>query len=257
MFAPGAEAGPVVRSPRRPTRRRHQILSQLSAIRRRSRCAPTAVDAPGARSSARKCCRRGSRHPFRTLFVVRRAKALAGRGPPGWDFAALEWCMASASAPIENRFRNPREPAHRFVARRAEIPDPAVRRPRARSVRHRDPRCAQLVLEPSAARDRLSAGSVPHRWTIAASRGLEKAFWLVNRRGRYHLEMRAAHVHDLERGVKRASSPKRRRSIARRHEAAAKSLKLTTSRRRRCRRFTEARRSASVLQELGDTRAAS
>ena len=54
------------------------------------------------------------------------------------DFAALEWCMASGFKTIEMRLRgNPRQSAQPLCRVHPEIPDPAVRRPRARAVRPR------------------------------------------------------------------------------------------------------------------------
>ena len=56
------------------------------------------------------------------------------------DFAALEWCMASGFRTIENRFAEIlANLPNRFVAIVLEIRDPAVRRPRARTLRPRGP----------------------------------------------------------------------------------------------------------------------
>ena len=106
-----------------------------------------------------------------------------GRQPA--DFAALEWCMASGFKTIENRFAEIlANLPNRFVAVilkfliqpfGARVLGPSDR------VVHQ---CAQLVLEPSAARDRLT----PDLSHVEDDRGvarLEKAFLLVTGRRRY------------------------------------------------------------------------
>ena len=100
-----------------------------------------------------------------------------GRQPA--DFAALEWCMASGFRTIENRFAEIlANLPNRFVAVvlkfliqpfGARVLGPSDR------VVHR---CAQLVLEPSAARDRLTP-DLSHVDDDGGVARLEKAFLLV------------------------------------------------------------------------------
>ena len=90
------------------------------------------------------------------------------------DFAALEWCMASGFRTIENRFAEIlANLPNRFVAVilkfliqpfGARVTGPSDR------VVHQ---CAQLVLEPSAARDRLTA-DLSQSTTMAASPGWKR-----------------------------------------------------------------------------------
>jgi acyl-CoA dehydrogenase len=101
------------------------------------------------------------------------------------DFAALEWCMASGFRTIENRFAEIlANLPNRFVAVilkfliqpfGARVTGPSDR------VVHQ---CAQLVLEPSAARDRLTA-DLSHVDDDGGVARLEKAFLPGHGGGRY------------------------------------------------------------------------
>ena len=123
-----------------------------------------------------------------------------GRQPA--DFAALEWCMASGFRTIEMRFAEIlANLPNRFVAAilkfliqpfGARVLGPSDR------VTHR---CAQIVLEPSAARDRLTPdlSRVDDDGGVAR---LEKAFALVTGAANAAKQLRAARLHDWREAVK-------------------------------------------------------
>src|SRR5215510_14851572 len=118
------------------------------------------------------------------------------------DFAALEWCMASGFKTIENRFAEIlANLPNRFVAVILKFliqPFGArVLGPSDRVVQ----RCAALVVEPSAARDRLTPDlAVVDDDGVAR---LEKAFRLVAAAEDVAKQMRAARLHDLKEAVKK------------------------------------------------------
>jgi acyl-CoA dehydrogenase len=112
------------------------------------------------------------------------------------DFAALEWCMATGFRTIENRFAEIlANLPNRFVAAVLKF---VVQPFGARVLGPSDRvvvQCAQIVLEPSAARDRLT----PDLSHIGDDRGvdrLEKAFLLVTGTEEIARRMRAAHIRD-------------------------------------------------------------
>src|SRR3954453_19183146 len=119
------------------------------------------------------------------------------------DFAALEWCMATGFRTIENRFAEILgNLPNRFVAVMLKFliqPFGArVLGPSDRVVHQ----CAQLVLEPSAARDRLT----PDLSHVDDDRGvarLEKAFLLVTGAEDISKKMHAARLHDWKEAVKK------------------------------------------------------
>src|SRR4051812_16138181 len=180
-----------------------------------------------------------------------------GRQPA--DFAALEWCMASGFRTIENRFAEIlANLPNRFVAMvlkfviqpfGARVTGPSDR------VVHQ---CAQLVLEPSAARDRLTA-DLSHVDDDGGVARLERAFLLVTAAEDIFKRMRAARLHDWKEAVKKgvitqADSEKLQAA----HEAVAKVIEVDDF-------APEAlspiyRKAADVhqfFQELGEQRAAS
>src|SRR5947209_9321302 len=143
------------------------------------------------------------------------------------DFAALEWCMASGFKTIENRFAEIlANLPNRFVAIilkfliqpfGARVTGPSDR------VVHQ---CAQLVLEPSAARDRLTAdlAAVDDDGGIAR---LEKAFLLVTAAEDIYKKMRAAHIHDWREAVKKGVITQAEGDrLAAAHEAVAKAIEV-------------------------------
>ena len=122
-----------------------------------------------------------------------------GRQPA--DFAALEYCMAAGFKTIENRFAEIlANLPNRFVAAilkfviqpfGARVLGPSDR------VVHQ---CAQLILEPSAARERLTA-DLSHVEDDGGRARLEKAFALVTACEDVAKKMHAAHLHDPKEAV--------------------------------------------------------
>src|SRR5438552_8151662 len=175
------------------------------------------------------------------------------------DFAALAWCMASGFRTIENRLAEIcANLPNRFVGVLLKfVVQPFGARvlgPSDRIVHQ----CAQLVLEPSAARDRLT----PDLAHVEDDRGLarlERAFVLVTGTDDVAKKMRAARLHDwqeaVQKGVITQSEGER---LAAAHEAVAKVIEVDDF-------APEAlspiyRKAADVhqfFQELGEQRAAS
>jgi acyl-CoA dehydrogenase len=117
------------------------------------------------------------------------------------DFAALEWCMATGFRTIENRFAEIlANLPNRFVAAILKLvvqPFGArVLGPSDRVVHQ----CASLVLEPSAARDRLTPDLADVDDDCGFAR-LERAFALVVNSDAIAKRMRAAHVGDWKEAV--------------------------------------------------------
>jgi acyl-CoA dehydrogenase len=124
-----------------------------------------------------------------------------GRQPA--DFAALEWCMATGFRTIENRFAEIfANLPNRFVAVVLKfLVQPfgaGVLGPSDRMVHQ----CAQLVLEPSAARDRLTP-DLSHVEDDGGVARLEKAFLLVTGAEDIARRLRAAQIHDWREAVKK------------------------------------------------------
>ena len=119
------------------------------------------------------------------------------------DFAALEWCMASGFRTIENRLAEIcANLPNRFVGVLLKLclqPFGArVLGPNDRVVHQ----CAQLVLEPSAARDRLTV-DLAHVEDDGGKARLEKAFVLVAGTEEIARRMHAARLHDVSEAVKK------------------------------------------------------
>jgi acyl-CoA dehydrogenase len=119
-------------------------------------------------------------------------------------------------------------------------------------------RCAQLVLEPSAARDRLT----PDLSHVDDDRGvarLEKAFVLVTGAEDIARRMRAAHIHDWREAVKNGViTPAEGDQLAAAHEAVAKVIEVDDFAPETLSPIYQ--KPADVrqfFQELGETRAAS
>jgi acyl-CoA dehydrogenase len=148
-----------------------------------------------------------------------------GRQPA--DFAVLEWCMASGFRTIENRFAEIlANLPNRFVAAVLKfVVQPFGARvlgPSDRVVHE----CAQLVLEPSAARDRLTPdlSYVDDDGGVAR---LEKAFLLVTAAEDIARRMRAAHIADWNEAVARGIiTPAEGDQLAAVHEAVAKAIEV-------------------------------
>ncbi len=132
------------------------------------------------------------------------------------DFAALEWCMASGFKTIENRFAEIlANLPNRFVAVILKF---LIQPFGARVLGPSTASCTnapQLVLEPSAARDRLT----PDLSHVDDDRGvarLEKAFLLVTGAEDIAKQMHAARLHDWKEAVKKGVITQSRRRKARR-----------------------------------------
>ncbi|WP_338831036.1 acyl-CoA dehydrogenase [Bradyrhizobium sp. 27S5] len=175
------------------------------------------------------------------------------------DLPALQWCMASGFKTIENRFAEIlANLPNRFVGWMlkfliqpfgARVTGPSDR------VVHL---CAQLVLSPSAARDRLTPdlAFVEDDGGIAR---LEKAFRLVTEADDAAKQLRAARLHDWKEGVKKGVITEADgEKLAAAHEAVAKVIEVDDF-------APEAlspiyKKTADVhqfFQELGEQRAAS
>ncbi|MBR0693876.1 acyl-CoA dehydrogenase [Bradyrhizobium lablabi] len=175
------------------------------------------------------------------------------------DFAALEWCMAAGFKTIESRFAEIlANLPNRFVA---VILGFMIQPFGARSVGPSDRvvhQCAQLVLSPSAARERLT----PDLAFVDDDRGiarLEKAFRLVTEAEDAAKRLHAARLHDWKEAVKRGViTESEGEKLAAAREAVAKVIDVDDF-------APEAlspiyKKSADVhqfFQELGEQRAAS
>ncbi len=143
------------------------------------------------------------------------------------DFAALEWCMATGCKTIENRFAEIlANLPNRFVALVLKF---LIQPFGARVLGPSDlviHRCAQLVLEPSAARDRLT----PNLSFVDDDRGvarLEKAFLLVTAAEDISKRMHAAHIRDWREAVKKGVITQGEGDrLAAAHEAVAKVIEV-------------------------------
>ncbi|MCA1394721.1 acyl-CoA dehydrogenase [Bradyrhizobium sp. BRP56] len=175
------------------------------------------------------------------------------------DLPALEWCMASGFKTIENRFAEifanlPNRPVAWLLKFLIQPFGARVTGPTDRIVQQ----CAQLVLSPSAARDRLTPdlAFVEDDGGIAR---LEKAFRLVTEAEDAAKQLRAARLHDWKEAVKKGVITEADgEKLAAAHEAVAKVIEVDDF-------APEAlspiyKKSADVhqfFQELGEQRAAS
>src|SRR3989440_3656518 len=143
------------------------------------------------------------------------------------DFAALEWCMASGFKTIENRFAEIlANLPNRFVAGFLKfVVQPLGARvlgPSDRVVHQ----CASLVLEPSAARDRLTP-DLAHVDDDSGFARLERAFALVVNCDAIAKRMRAAHLSDWNEAVgKGVITQAEGEQLAEAREAVAKVIEV-------------------------------
>src|SRR6478752_2638228 len=170
MFAPAPDAGDATRFYRQLSR-----YSSAFAL-----CADMALLTLGGALKRKEMLSARFGDILSELYLLSAAlKRWQDEGRQQADFAALEWCMASGFRTIENRFAEIlANLPNRFVAVilkflvqpfGAKVTGPSDR------VVHE---CAQLVLEPSAARDRLTA-DLSHVDDDGGVARLEKAFLLV------------------------------------------------------------------------------
>lgn len=119
------------------------------------------------------------------------------------DFPALEWCMETGSRTIQTRFAEIfANLPNRFVATLLRfLLQPLGARdtgPTDKNVHD----CAQMILEPSASRERLTSG-LYHLDDDGGVARLEKAFVLVTAADGIERHMRAARIKDWREAVKR------------------------------------------------------
>src|SRR2546421_6407340 len=143
------------------------------------------------------------------------------------DFAALEWCMASGFKTIENRFAEIfANLPNRFVAGFLKfVVQPLGARvlgPSDRVVHQ----CAGIVLEPSAARERLTP-DLAHVDDDSGFARLERAFALVVNCDAIAKRMRAAHLSDWNEAVgKGVITQAEGEQLAEAREAVAKVIEV-------------------------------
>ena len=143
------------------------------------------------------------------------------------DFAALEWCMATGFKTIENRLAEIlANLPNRFVAVILKLvvqPFGArVLGPSDRVVHQ----CASLVLEPSAARERLTP-DLAHVDDDGGFARLERAFKLVAGTDAIAKRVRAAHIRDWKDGVaKGVITQAEGEQLAAAHEAVTKVIEV-------------------------------
>jgi acyl-CoA dehydrogenase len=162
------------------------------------------------------------------LYLLSAAlKRWEDEGRQSADFAVLEWCMASGFKTIENRFAEILgNLPNRFVAVilkflvqpfGARVLGPSDR------VVHQ---CAQLVLEPAVARDRLTP-DLSHVDDDGGVARLEKAFLLVTGAEDISRKMRAAHLHDWKEAVQKGVITQGEGDkLAAAHEAVSKVIEV-------------------------------
>jgi acyl-CoA dehydrogenase len=187
------------------------------------------------------------------------AKRWQDEGRQKEDFAALEYCMAAGFKTIENRFAEIlANLPNRFVATILKfVIQPFGARVLGPSD-HVVQQCAQLILEPSAARERLTA-DLSHVDDDGGRARLEKAFALVTACEDAARKLHAAHLHDPKEAVaKGVITQGEADRLAEAHAAVARVIEVDDF-------APEAlspiyKKSADVhqfFQELGEQRAAS
>src|SRR5204862_1700652 len=192
LFAPAPEAGDATRFYR-------QLSRYASAF---ALCADMALLTLGGALKRKEMLSARLGDILSELYLLSAAlKRWHDEGRQPADLALLEWCMASGFKTIENRLAEIlANLPNRFVAVMLQFlvqpfgarvlgPSDAVTR-----------RCAQLLLEPSAARDRLT----PNLSLIDDDRGLarlEKAFVLVTGAEEIAKRMRTAQIRDWREAV--------------------------------------------------------
>jgi acyl-CoA dehydrogenase len=162
------------------------------------------------------------------LYLLSAAlKRWEDEGRQSADFPALEWCMASGFKTIENRFAEIlANLPNRFLGLLLKFliqPFGARVLGPADEVVHR---CAELVLEPSAARDRLTP-DLSHVDDDGGVARLEKAFLLVTAADHITRRMRAARIQDWRLAVQKGViTPLEGDQVAAAHEAVAKVIEV-------------------------------
>ena len=250
LFAPAPEAGDATRFYR-------QLSRYASAF---ALCADMALLTLGGALKRKEMLSARFGDILSELYLLSAAlKRWQDEGRQPADFAALEWCMASGFKTIESRFAEILgNLPNRFVAGILKF---LIQPLGARVLGPTDQvvhQCAQLVLTPSAARDRLTA-DLSHVDDDGGVSRLEKAFLLVTAAEDISKKMHAARLHDWEEAVQKGViTQSEGEKLAAAHEAVAKVIEVDDF-------APEAlspiyRKAADVhqfFQELGEQRAAS
>jgi acyl-CoA dehydrogenase len=250
MFAPAPDAGEAIRFYRQLSR-----YSSAFAL-----CADMALLTLGGALKRKEMLSARFGDILSELYLLSAAlKRWQDEGRQPADFAALEWCMASGIRTIENRFAEIlANLPNRFVAVVLKF---LIQPFGARVLGPSDlviHQCAQLVLEPSAARDRLTP-DLSHVADDGGVARLEKAFALVTGAEDIARRIRAAHLHDWHEAVQKGVITQGEGDqLAAAHDAVAKVIEVDDF-------APEAlspiyKKPAEVhqfFQELGETRAAS
>jgi acyl-CoA dehydrogenase len=194
LFAPAPDAGQATRF--------YRQLSRYSAAF--ALCADMALLTLGGALKRKEMLSARFGDILSELYLLSAAlKRWQDEGRQAEDFALLEWCMASGFRTIENRLAEIlANMPNRFVAAILKL---VVQPFGARVVGPSDRvahDCAQIVLEPSAARDRLTP-DLSHVDDDGGRARLENAFLLVTAAEDAHKKMRAAHLHDWNEAAKR------------------------------------------------------
>ncbi len=174
------------------------------------------------------------------------------------DLALVEWCMATGFRTIEQRFADIlANLPNRFVAVVLKFmiqPFGAEARGPRDAVVHA---CAQLVLEPSVARDRLTSG-LAHVDNDDGVARLEKAFLLVAAAEDFIRRMRAARLRDPDAAVKQGVVTQvEAEQLKTAHEAVARVIEVDDFAPEDLSPiYKKAVGVHQFLQELGETRAA-
>src|SRR5579871_3457006 len=218
LFAPAPDAGDATRFYRQLSR--HSAAFAL--------CADMALLTLGGALKRKEMLSARFGDILSELYLLSAAlKRWQDEGRQREDFPLLEWCMAGGFRTIENRFAEIlANLPNRFVALILKfVVQPFGARvigPSDRVVHE----CAQLVLEPSAVRDRLTPdlGHVDDDGGLAR---LEKAFLLVTGAEEISRRMRAAHLHDWQEAVKRGVITQAEgEQLKAAHEAVAKVIEV-------------------------------
>jgi acyl-CoA dehydrogenase len=218
MFAPAPDAGDATRF--------YRQLSRYSAGF--ALCADMALLTLGGALKRKEMLSARFGDILSELYLLSAAlKRWQDEGREPADFAALEWCMAQGFKTIENRFAEIfANLPNRFVGIVLKF---LIQPLGARVVGPSDlvvRQCAQLVLEPGAARDRLTP-DLAHVDDDGGPARLEKAFLLVAATEDIAKRMHAAHLHDSREAVKKGVITQAEGDqLAAAHEAVAKVIEV-------------------------------
>ena len=250
LFAPAPDAGSATRF--------YRQLSRYSAAF--ALCADMALLTLGGALKRKEMLSARFGDILSELYLLSAAlKRWQDEGQQQQDFALVEWCMASGFRTIETRLAEilANLPNRLVAAILKFVVQPfgaRVTGPSDRVVHD----CAQIVLEPSAARDRLTP-DLSHVEDDGPRARWEKAFLLVAAAEDARKKMRAAHLHEPNEALKHAVITQAEADqLAAVHEAVAKVIEVDDF-------APEAlspiyKKTADVhqfFQELGEQRAAS